>query len=247
MALERKIGGVARARLWARSRMNWAVSVLRRPPSSILTEYVRPVASRAMRMHRAAPAVVRWWRRCLPCRIHGRHEVNFFFFLLRVVARSPNALDTACPASLARRLDAPSETLLECKPCFFAAKSAHSLAEPTSPELQLEPVFHRVMLPRRLRLQLPLSLHCVFAGPRSSWLCSHLRAQLLGFAVLTLLPRFAQQQDERRIEVITNSFLCRWVEVYGLVTGQPGGSNGELVSRGGARKPAAARVLFQGC
>ena len=40
----------------------------------------------------------------------------------------------------------------------------------------------------------------------------------------------------------------RWVEkIDGLVTGQPGGSMGELVSHGEARKPAPARVLLQGC
>ena len=76
VALERRSGGAARARLRARSWMNCAASVLQRPPRSIPSTtsrhraersssgYVRSFALRAMR--RAAPAVERWWRRACP-------------------------------------------------------------------------------------------------------------------------------------------------------------------------------------
>ena len=64
------------------------------------------------------------------------------------------ALDAAFAASLTGRLDPSSIALLDSQSGPFAAKVLTAL--PTSPELRLEPASYRVMLLRRLRLQLPL-------------------------------------------------------------------------------------------
>ena len=64
------------------------------------------------------------------------------------------ALDAAFAASLTGRLDPSSTALLDSQSGPFAAKVLTAL--PTSPEPRLEPACYRVMLLRRLCLQLPL-------------------------------------------------------------------------------------------
>ena len=140
------------------------------------------------------------------------------------------ALDAAFAASLTGRLDPSSIALLDSQSGPFAAKVLTAL--PTSPELRLEPASYRVMLLRRLRLQLPLvPAFCpcrrrldALGGHRASCPRSGLlrsRAVPLeraaarvcreaGATVATnVLLRdlnlvVVQRQDERRIEVIAN-------------------------------------------
>ena len=69
-----------------------------------------------------------------------------------------HVLDTAFAGSLAQRLDVPSQALLE----------SQSGPLPTSPEVRLEPALFRVLLLRRLRLQLHLVLPCARVG--AAWM-----------------------------------------------------------------------------
>ena len=138
-------------------------------------------------------------------------------------------LDAAFAASLTGRLDPSSVALLESQSGPFAAKVLTAL--PTSPELRLEPASYRVMLLRRLRLQLPLvPAFCPCrrrldalgdhraSCPRSGLLrsravpleraaarvCREAGATVATNVLLRDLNLVVQRQDERRIEVIAN-------------------------------------------
>ena len=137
------------------------------------------------------------------------------------------AVKRASAIYLAERLDASSRALLESQSGPFAAKVFTAL--PTSPELRLEPASFRVLLLRRLRLQLPLVPATCPCRHRLDALGDHRascpRSGLLRPRAIprrrTHVPRsrsdgqcqrpsarlnlVVHNQDDRRIEVIANS------------------------------------------
>ena len=123
------------------------------------------------------------------------------------------ALDAAFAASLTGRLDPSSIALLDSQSGPFAAKVLTAL--PTSPELRLEPASYRVMLLRRLHLQLPLApAFCpcrrrldALGGHRASCPRSGLlrsRAVPLERAAARVCREAGATVAKRRIEVIAN-------------------------------------------
>ena len=139
------------------------------------------------------------------------------------------AVDRVSAVYLAQRLDASSQALLESQSGPFAAKVFTAL--PTSPELRLEPASFRVLLLRRLRLQLPLvpatcpcrrrldalgdhRASCPRSGllrPRAipleraaARMCREAGATVSTNVLLRDLNLVVHNQDDRRIEVIAN-------------------------------------------
>ena len=133
------------------------------------------------------------------------------------------AVDRAFAVYLAQRLDHSSRALLESQSGPFAAKVFTTL--PTSLELRLEPASFRVLLLRRLRLQLPLVPATCPCRRRLDALGDHRascpRSGLLRPRAIPLERADARMcreagatvstnvhnQDDRRIEVIANGLL----------------------------------------